>query len=159
ALSQTNTTFESVRSRKIAILVADGVDPSATALARTLTEWGATPELLAPAAGTVRGEEGTDVEVDRAINTMASVLYDAVLIPGGKASAAALAKDGYAVHFVAEAIKHAKPVGALGAGRQLIEQTANGVARVAEDGDAVHNDHGVITAAAANGTMPPEFLE
>jgi hypothetical protein len=47
------------------------------------------------------------------------------------------------VHFVAEAIKHAKPVGGLGAGRQLIEQAANGAARVAED----------------NGTVPPEFPE
>jgi catalase len=159
ALSQANTTFDSVRSRKVAILVADGVDTCVTALAQTLTAWGATPELLAPAGGAVRGENGSDVPVDRVINTMASVLYDAVLIPGGKASVATLSKDGYAVHFVAEAIKHAKPVGGLGAGRQLIEQTANGMARVAEDDGAVHNDHGVISTAATDGTVPPEFLE
>ncbi len=147
ALSQANTTFDSVRSRKVAILVADGVDGSATALAQQLREWGAMSELLAPAAGAVRGEDGADVAVDRAINTMASVLYDAVIVPGGKASVAALSSDGYAVHFVAEAIKHAKPVGGLGAGRQLIERTANGAAQIADDDGAVHNDHGVITVA------------
>lgn len=159
ALSQANTTFESVRSLKVAILIADGVDAGATALAQTLTEWGATPELLAPAGGTVRSEDGTDIPVDRVINTMASVRYDAVLIPSGQASAATLSKDGYAVHFVAEAIKHAKPVGGLGAGRQLIERTANGAARLAEDDGAVHNDHGVMSVAATNGTVPAGFLE
>jgi catalase len=160
ALSQSNTAFESVRSRKVAILIADGVDASATtALAQTLREWGAIPELLAPVGGTVRSTDGTDVAVDRAINTMASVLYDAVLIPGGKASVAALSRDGYAVHFVAEAIKHAKPVGGLGAGRQLIEQTANGTVRIAEDNGAVHNVHGVISAATGDGTVPAEFLD
>jgi catalase len=101
-----------VRSRKVAILIADGVDAGAAALVAALREWGAMPDLLAPTGGAVRGEDGADVPVDRVINTMASVLYDAVLIPGGKASVATLSKDGYAVHFVAEAIR----VG-LGGGR------------------------------------------
>ncbi len=160
ALSQANTVFDSPRTRKVAILVAEGVDPSATALAEALRQREMVPELLAATGGVVHSADGADVAVDRAINTMASVLYDAVVVPGGESSVAALSRDGAAVHFVAEAIKHAKPVGALGAGRQLVERAANGTAQLTkgEDG-AVHSDHGVISVATTDGTVPQEFLD
>ncbi|HEX2298590.1 MAG TPA: catalase-related domain-containing protein, partial [Pseudonocardiaceae bacterium] len=160
ALSQANTTFGSVASRKVAILVADGVDgAAASALADALGERGAMPELLAPADGSVRGAGGEDIAVDRAINTMASVVYDAVIVPGGPNSVATLSGDGYAVHFVAEAIKHAKPVGGLGAGVLLVDRAAVGVVRIAAEGDSVVEDRGVITAADADGGLPEEFTE
>jgi catalase len=47
---------------------------------------------------------------------MPSVLFDAVYVPGGPASAAALKGSGDAVHFVREAFKHAKPIAASGDG-------------------------------------------
>ncbi|HEU0086163.1 MAG TPA: catalase [Pseudonocardiaceae bacterium] len=159
ALSQANTTFGAVASRKVAILVADGVDGSAVALAEALRERGAVPELLAPVAGAVRGAGGEDVAVDRAISTMASVVYDAVVVPGGADSVRTLSGDGYAVHFVAEAIKHAKAVGALGAGVSLVERAAAGVVRVAGQDGSVTGDHGVISAAGADGTVPDEFVD
>jgi catalase len=65
----------------------------------------------------VRSATGDDLQADRAMNTMASVLYDAVVVPGGSESVQALSADGHAVHFVAEAFKHAKPVGASARGR------------------------------------------
>ena len=49
------------------------------------------------------------------------MLYDAVVVADGDASVAALANDGYAVHFVAETYKHAKPLAVLGAGDQLVQ--------------------------------------
>lgn len=159
ALSQANTVFDSVRSRKVAILVADGVDAGGVRqLADALRERGAIPELLAPQDGAVRGVGGEELLVDRAMNTMASVLYDAVVVPGGEQSVQTLSGDGYAVHFVAEAIKHAKPVGALGAGTVLVERTANGSARVTGDG-SVTTDRGVVSAAGADGSVPQEFTE
>ncbi len=160
ALSQANTTFGSVASRKVAILVADGVDgPAATALADALRERGAMPELLAPADGAVRGAGGENVAVDRAINTMASVVYDAVVVPGGQDSVATLSDDGYAVHFIAEAIKHAKPVGALDAGVTLVERAAAGVVQIAGDGESILSDRGVVSAIGIGGTIPEEFLD
>ena len=42
----------------------------------------------------------------------ASVLFDAVYIPGGKDSIAALEKEGDAFHFVDEAYRHCKPIAA-----------------------------------------------
>ena len=159
ALSQVNTLYGSVASRKIAILVADGVDPVAAELAEALGARGALPELLAPTAGSVRGSHDADVPVDRAINSMASVVYDAVIVPGGTESVATLGQDGYAVHFVAEAIKHAKAVGALGAGTELVARAANGSARVEVDGDRVGEDLGVVSAPGATGSVPDEFVE
>ena len=97
--------------RKVAILVADGVDAaSVTPLVEALKAQGAVPELLAPVDGAVTAADGTPLPVDRAIVTVASVLYDAVVVPDGTAAAELICHDGYAVHFVAEAYKHAKPV-------------------------------------------------
>jgi catalase len=45
---------------------------------------------------------------------MPSVMFDAVLVPGGSACAQAMMKDGEAVHFVLEAFKHCKPLCLIG---------------------------------------------
>ncbi|GAB2934559.1 catalase [Micromonospora polyrhachis] len=120
ALSQANMPPDSIKGRKVAILVADGVDAaSVTPLVDALRAQHAVPELLAAADGAVTAADGSTLPVDRAITTMASVLYDAVVVPDGVTAAEALRADGYAVHFVAEAYKHAKPLGFVGAGAQL----------------------------------------
>jgi len=86
ALSQANTAHDSIASRKVAVLVADGVDaPGVTGLRDALTGRGAIVELLAPVDGTVTTSDGLPMEVTRAMNTVASVLYDAVIVPGGPA--------------------------------------------------------------------------
>jgi catalase len=56
------------------------------------------------------------------MTTVGSVLYDAVIVPDGEDCAFQLAGDGFAVHFVAEAYKHAKALGAVGSGVALLEQ-------------------------------------
>jgi catalase len=58
--------------------------------------------------------------VDKTLLTSGSVLYDAVFVPGGKESAAALAGDGDAVHFVDEAFKHCKAIAAIGEGVDVL---------------------------------------
>jgi len=47
-------------------------------------------------------------------------MFDAVLVPAGKDSAAALAALGDAVHFVLEAYKHCKAICTVGEGVQLL---------------------------------------
>jgi hypothetical protein len=49
---------------------------------------------------------------------MSSVLYDAVLVAGGRDSVDTLAGNGDAVHYVAEAFKHARPIAAPGRGHR-----------------------------------------
>jgi catalase len=148
ALSQANTAH-SPATRKIAILVADGVDGGQVAAAvAALRELGTLPEVLAPRDGTVTAADGTAVKVTRGLPTVHSVLYDAVLVPGGAESVRTLSGDGKAVHFVTEAYKHYKAVGALGAGAELLS------ARVlsGRDGPGVviadDTDEGFITAFA-----------
>jgi catalase len=95
---------------------------------------------------------------DRAINTMASVLYDAVAVPCGPDSVAALAADGYAVHFVTEAYKHAKPVAAFGAGVDLLAK-AGVDPKVARGEDELVVDAGVVTSTRAQDALPADFAE
>jgi catalase len=119
---------------------------------------GAIPEVLAPTGGgTLSGGSGGEVDVDRAINTMASVLYDAVVVPCGPDSVQTLSGDGYALHFVTEAYKHLKPVAAFGAGIGLLRKA--GVAEQLADGAEVVAEKGVVSTTAAEDTIPDEFFE
>jgi catalase len=116
---------DSIATRKIAILAADGVDAAAVeAMKGALTSGGAVVHVLAPHLGELKAQTGS-LPVDHLLVTMPSVVYDAVFVPGGEKSVAALEQDGDAVHFVAEAYKHAKPLAASGAGAELL--TAAGV--------------------------------
>ncbi|MGW5055318.1 catalase [Actinokineospora sp. NPDC004072] len=148
-----------VETRKVALLVADGVDGVGTRrVARVLRDLGAVVELLAPADGEVRAADGEALMADRALNTMASVLYDAVIVPCGQESVAALAADGYAVHFVTEAFKHAKAVGGFGAGLDLL-RTARVDVRLAGADEELVVDEGVVSSGRSADALPTAFAE
>ncbi|MFI7275338.1 catalase [Streptomyces sp. NPDC049879] len=153
ALSMAHGQGGSVVTRKVAILVADGVsEADVAALRDTLTAAGAVPEVLAPRAGEVRAAgDGTVVAVDRALTTMASTLYDGVVVPGGEESVRTLAALGRAVHYVSEAFAHAKSIAAVGAGVELLRSLRLPGVRLAGDGDGVVDDHGVVTAGSGAG--------
>jgi catalase len=160
ALSQLNTAMRTGATRKVAVLVADGVDGRAVhSLVDGLTEQGAVPEVLAPVDGPVRTAEGGELAADRALNTMASVLYDAVVVPRGAESVRALASDGYAKHYLTEAYKHAKPVAADGDGVELLRQAGLEGIGAPGDGEGVRVEQGVVIAAATDGTVPGEFVD
>ncbi|WP_433710739.1 catalase [Nocardia sp. CA-084685] len=156
ALSQLNTVTDTIATRKIAILAADGVDTLGVRRINSwLTERGAIPEVLAPHAGTLGGDgsDGETLAVDRSLATVASVLYDAVLVAGGKRSADTLAGNGAAVHFVLEAFKHVKAIGGFGDGVTLLR-----VAGVVSDTD--HDTlAGVFTTNASGAGVTEDFIE
>ncbi|HET9874908.1 MAG TPA: catalase [Mycobacterium sp.] len=159
ALSQLNTATDSIESRKIAVLAADGVDVRGTELfIEAMRQRGAVAEVLAPTAGgTLSGGSGGEIAVDRAFTTMASVLYDAVVLPCGPDAMATLSGNGYAMHFLTEAYKHLKPIGAFGAGIKLLPKA--GIAeKIAESTDPV-TSHGVVTTTAAAGDLSDQFFE
>ena len=112
----------SIRTRRIGILVADGVDTvAATALHAGLVSEGAVPRYIGPRLGPVTGEDGDVIEVEVTLETMPSVLVDAIVVPGGEAAAKALGNVGQAVEFIVNAYRHSKPILAIGAGRSLVE--------------------------------------
>jgi catalase len=129
------------------VRVCDGVRAADIDEVRTvLTGDGATLDLIAPADGAVAGHDGGQVSVDHALPARRSVLYDAVFVPGGS-DIAALAGDGAAVLFVAEAYKHGKAIAATGHGVELLEK-----AQVPIDGPGV-----VATAAEPESGFAESF--
>ncbi|WP_411880392.1 catalase [Polaromonas sp. YR568] len=111
----------SARTRKVAILVADGVEAAALKrLQQDLTDAGAQCKLVAPHLGTVSTSSGRQLAVDHTFTNAPSVMFDAVLIPGGSESVATLGSMGEAVHFVLEAYKHCKTICAVNDGAQLL---------------------------------------
>lgn len=145
---------DTIEPRRIAVLAADGVDVVGTQrFTERMTQYGAIVEVLAPVAGgTLRGGSGGELPVGRAFTTMASVLYDAVVVACGPDSVSTLAGDGYAVHFVVEAYKHLKPIGAYGAGIDLL-RAARIEVDLAEGTDVV-SDQSVVTTTP----RPTSFL-
>jgi catalase len=123
----------SIRTRRIAILVADGVDGvAAEALSAGLTEQGAAPRYVGVRLGAVATERGGSIEVDATFETMPSVLFDAVAIPGGQGAVELLGNLGHALEFLKDQYRHAKPMLALGAGADLLEQA--GISAVLRSG-------------------------
>ncbi|GAB3458375.1 catalase [Streptomonospora sediminis] len=156
ALSQANSPTDTIYSRQIAVLATDGVNAAEVLrLREAMAERGAQVEVLAPHDGRLRSTNGQTLGADRAMHTVASVLYDAVVVAGGAASAASLAEDGLALNFVAEAFKHAKPLAALHEGVGVLEAAPLPRLRLAGDGDtAAVADQGVVTH---RGGDPGEF--
>ncbi len=110
-----------VRTRKVAILVADGVDSASLKPIRdALEQVGVLCKVVGPKLGTVASASKRQIDVDMTFTNTASVLFDAVLVPAGAEGAAALAAQGDAVHFVLEAYKHCKAICAVGEGVQLL---------------------------------------
>jgi catalase len=127
ALSMANTIKNTVQTRKIAALVADGCDDGELAsMTKALVNAGAQPKIVAPHGGSITSVGGKAVPVDFSLLTVASVLFDAVYLPGGEASIAALSEELKAVEFVEEAYKHCKAIAATGAGVDFLKKTRAG---------------------------------
>jgi catalase len=111
ALSMQNTPKDSIKTRKIAFLVADGVNSdSVNNLKQQLMAEGATIEIIAPKLGNILTDKKAALMVDESLLTAASVFYDAIYVPGGKGSATLIAAEPDAVHFLNEAYKHCKAI-------------------------------------------------
>jgi catalase len=159
ALSQLRTTTDSIETRKVAVLAADGVDVRGVErLVEALRKRGAIPEVLAPTAGgTLSGGSGGEIPVDRSFTSVASVLYDAVVVPCGPQAVETLGNDGYALHFVTEAYKHLKAVAAFGAGIDLLRKA--GVNESLADSEEVVTSAGVVSTTAAEDSLPEQFFD
>ncbi len=121
ALSMANSPHDSIRTRKVAALVADGVDgPTLAAMVKALEKEGAQVKVIAPHLGTVTSKQGGKIAVDMSLRTAASVLFDAVYVPGGESSAGILGGNADALHFIDEAFRHCKALAATGAGRDVL---------------------------------------
>lgn len=132
ALSQ-DRPGDTIKGRKIAVLGGEGVDADQLqAILARLTDEEAVAELISARAGAIKDSSGASQKVNRAAPNAPSVVYDAVIVPGG-ASVLALEQSGLAIHFINEAFRHGKPIAALGDGARLLEACDIGAPGV-EDG-------------------------
>jgi catalase len=124
ALSMANTVKDSIQTRKVAIMVADGFNANAVkAMEKALADEGAVVDLVAPRLGSVNAADGPKMTAKKSFLTTASVLYDAVYLPGGANSIATLTATADAVHFLNEAYKHCKPIAADADALQVLAAT------------------------------------
>lgn len=122
ALSMANTPKDSIKTRMIAILATDGVNnKELNALKSALLAAGAMPKIVATHGGFIKDDQGNAIKADFTFLTTASVLFDAVYIPGGAASVKAIAAEADALHFVTEAFKHCKAIGASNEGEDILK--------------------------------------
>jgi catalase len=127
ALSMANTPKDSIQTRKIAILAANGVNGTTLQqMKKALLAEGAVVEVIAPVLGEIKPGTGAAIKVDKNLLTVSSVLYDAVYVPGGKESITALQNEPDAIHFLNQAYKHCKAIAVDTDAEPLIEETAIG---------------------------------
>jgi catalase len=133
----------SIRTRRVAIVVADGCDgKSLVALADRLTSEGAVPRFVSTTLGSVQPSDGDAIEVDVSLEAAPAVLYDALVLPDGDTAISTLRADGRTLEFIKDQYRHCKPILALGAGEQLLQ--ACGIDRALPDGQC---DPGLIIAS------------
>ena len=124
ALSMANTIKNSIRTRKIAFLAADGVDANElNTVKNALMNEGAMVEIIAPRLGTINAADGSEIAVDKSLMTVSSVLYDAVYVPGGTNSVATIEGEPDAIHFLEQAFKHCKAIAASSNALQVFQST------------------------------------
>ncbi|MBV4461069.1 catalase HPII [Pseudomonas sp. COR58] len=122
ALSQVNLLPDTIKTRKVAILAANGVDSAAIdAMKKALKAEGAHAKLLGPTSAPLKAANGKPLAVDASMEGMPSVAFDAVFVPGGAASVNALGGDGVALHYLLEAYKHLKAIALQGEAEQLLD--------------------------------------
>lgn len=122
ALSMANT-VKSPKTRKVAVLVENGfLKQEFDLLTSAITAAGAGYDIVSSKLGAVMSFDKEIVEANQTYKTTASVLYDAVYIPGGN-HVDTLKKSGDVLQFVKETYQHYKTVGLSGEAVSLLLAT------------------------------------
>jgi catalase len=138
-----------ITSRKVAILIDNGFSyKEVMSVKQALKAQGAQAKIVSMFKGTLKSATGEEMEVDKSHITTGSIMFDAVFVPGGKESVEKLKKQGDALHFINEAFKHGKPIGATNEGADLllassIPQVVT-IAAEGQNGKAV-SEKGIVT--------------
>lgn len=103
------------------------------------------------------GDGGGELTVDFSLPTVASVLFDAVYVPGGPQSIQTLSVEPRVIEFVEEAYKHCKAIAATGVAVEFLKTTrvaagiANEDAAVAVGSDTAAKKVGAAFVEAISG--------
>jgi catalase len=113
---------QGIVSRKVAIVVADGVDAGAVAKVQAaLRAAGAMGRLVGPRVGPFTAADGTVLEAEASFENEPSVLFDGLLLPGGEGAFAALGGHALVHEYIKDQYRHLKTILAMGSGVALLE--------------------------------------
>ncbi len=112
----------SIRTRKVAFLVADGVDAAAMQpIYDAIVAEGAVATYIGARLGAVKSAAKDAIEVEATLEVAPPVLFDAVVLPSGQAAIKTLINSGQAIDFVKNQYRHCKPILALEGSSALLE--------------------------------------
>jgi catalase len=115
-----------------------------TAIKQALTAAGAEAKIVSKFMGTIKTAKGEALQVDKTFLTSASVMFDAIYVPGGAQGVEALKASGDAIHFIDEAFRHCKAIAATGEGIELLKDSS--IQGITFSDRSPQDDQGVITA-------------
>lgn len=143
ALSMKNTVKNTIKSRKIGFIMANGIDGKETNdLKIKLESEGARVEFIAPSLAKVRTNDGSELTPKHSLTSTASVCFDALVICSGENSVKELMipeNKHLVLHFINEAYKHCKAV-YFGSDTEPVYHNSNVASKK-------HEDPGIITWA------------
>ena len=146
----------SIKTRRIALLVAEGVDGAALrTVYKALAEAGAVPRLVGVRLGVVHDASGEAMHVEVSLEAAPAVLFDAVVLPAGDEAVDALGQQGLALEFVKDQYRHCKAMLVLGEAERLLE--AAGI--LAHSADSGLEPGVVLADSGALKSALPAFIE
>ena len=114
-----------IRSRSVAMLVADGVDgKSISAVQAALLAAGAKVHLIAPRLGRVTPSSGEPFDATGTLENSPPVLFDGLVLPDGAAGVKLLGSRVEVMDFISNQYRHGKTILALGAAKALLDKTS-----------------------------------
>ncbi|MDB5875202.1 MAG: katE [Ramlibacter sp.] len=138
----------SIKGRKIAVLVAPGVEGASVAAAQAaLVEQGAVARLVGPRIGRTPTSGGDVLDADASLENEPGFLFDGLILPDGEEAVAALAQDGHTMEFIKDQFRHCKTILAFGASRQLLAKAG---LPASMDKSQAQGGTGLIVAEAAD---------
>lgn len=154
---------EGTKSRRVAILIEDGFEYNEVMQVKEALEAaGIQVTIVSKIQGKRISSSGQELEVEKSHITTGSMMFDAVYIPDGEKSVRKMMGLGDALHFVAEAFKHCKPIATSGFGINMFEKAfVVGVNFADKASGKVVSHNGVITAGvdADAGDFANKFIE
>lgn len=143
ALSIQKNMVETVKGRKIGILIADGTDAKALSdLKKAISQAGATAFVVAPKIGKAKLSDGNVTKADGQLAGSPSQLFDAVAVLLSKEGSDMLTREAAAVQWVMDAFGHLKAIGHTNEAQPLLQKAG------VETDDGVVGMDGFLKAAA-----------
>lgn len=143
-----------VRTRRIAILIADGVaGDSLKSLHADLTAAGAVPRFVGARLGTFTAANGDRIEADASMENSPPVLFDALILPDGKKGVQALGMLGQTIEFITNQYRHGKTILALGVSQALLAKAGISVTNPKQQ------DAGILLMPSTAADAAQRFME